>query len=262
MKRLAVLVLLAALATGCLGGGASQADDARDAFVEGYTNITSYIHEGERVQSVGEPDGPARTTTITTETALDHETRELRAFLVTESGGQTSNTTTYLVNDTVYSRTVRENSTGWVAFPSDAEVENTWEARDELGLYADVLRNASVDANGTETVRGEEARRIDVELDEDERIDLLVGKFRDRRSFFEQGELETFRTTVWITDDGRLLRAETSATMMFSDQGTRSGETDIQVGLSFDDTFRYGDSPSFELPDEAANATEVRNQIR
>jgi len=262
MKRLAVLLLLATLTTGCLGAGASQADDARDAFVESHANVTSYVHEGEKAQSIGEPGGPAQTTTVTTEAALDYEARELRATLVTESGGQTSNTTTYLVNDTVYSRTIRENSTGWAAFPSDAEVENTWEARDELGLYVDVLRNASVEANGTETVRGEQARRIDVELDEDRRIDLLVGKFRDPRSFFEQAEIQTFRTTVWITDDGRLLRAETAATMTFSDQRTRSGETDIEVGLSFNDTFRYGDAPSFELPAEAANATEVRNQMR
>ncbi|MFP4188121.1 MAG: hypothetical protein ACLFR5_01780, partial [Halobacteriales archaeon] len=142
MKRLAVLLLFSVLTAGCIGGGASQADEARDAFVE--NNVSSYVYEGETTYSFGAPGGPTRTTTIAANATVDRSTTSLAAELdsLTEGAGERaeSNTTTYLVNGTVYSNSVRGgNSTGWVAFRSEGEVENTWEARDELGVYEDLL---------------------------------------------------------------------------------------------------------------------------
>jgi hypothetical protein len=260
MKRLLILLVLVVLASGCLGDGDAQAADARDAFLD--NNVSSYVHEAETSYSLSAPDGPTRATTITTRSTVDRIDRRLSASIdsVTEGAGResVSNTTTYLVNGTVYSRSVRGgNTTGWVAFGSEGEVENTWEARDELRLYERVLSNVSVGHNGTETVRGEGAHRIDVRLG-DRRTELISGKFREGASFFEEGETEGFRTTVWITDDGRLLRAETRATVTLRNRETRSGETDLNVDMRFVDEFRYEDTPAVEPPREALNSTRVR----
>lgn len=258
MKKLVLLLVLAVLASGCLGNGGAQADDVRDSFVE--NNVSSYVHEGETSYAFGSSGGPTRTTTIDVQAALDRGTRSLHATVdsLTEGAGEriASNTTTYLVNGTVYSRTVRSgNTTGWVRFSDDADVTNTWDARDELGLYEDVLRNASVEHNGTETVRDETAHRLDVELG-DRRSRLLQGKFRESPGFFDQAETESFRTSVWITDDGTLLRAETHVTMALSGQQTATGERDLNVEMRFVDTFRYEDV-TVDPPREALNTSIV-----
>jgi hypothetical protein len=245
--------------SGCLGAGV-QADGVRDEFV--HQNTSSYVYDGETSYSFNAPGGPTRTTTIDFRAVVNRTARSLRANIssVTEGAGRSavSGTTTYLVNRTVYTRSVREgDTTGWTAFGTDAEVENTWSARDELRLYEHLLRNASVEHNRTEAVRGTDANRIDVELG-DRRAELLAGKFRDGVGFFEEGETETFRTTVWITDDGRLLRAETRAGMVLRNRTTATGRTDLNVDLTFSDTFRYGDVPTVEVPQKALNATRVR----
>lgn len=264
MKKLVALLVLIVLASGCVGNGGTnagaQADDIRDTFVA--NNVSSYVYEGEMSYSFGTAGGPARTTTITTEVTVNRSARELGATVnsVTEGAGErlASNTTTYLVNGTVYSRTVRNgNSTGWIPFDDDAEVENTWDARDELRLYEDVLRNASVEHNGTETVGDGQAHRLEVEL-RDRRTDLFAGKFRDEPDLFEEAETDSFGTTVWITDDGNLVRAETEATMTLRGQQTRSGERDMNVELRIADDFRYDEPAAVELPTELAEAIENR----
>jgi len=256
MKHLVAPLLLAVVAAGCVGG-APQAEEARDAFVE--NNVSSYAYEGETEYSFGAPGGPARTTTVDANATVNRSGGSLAAELdsLTEGAGERaeSETVTYLVNGTVYSNSVRGgNSTGWVAFRGEGEVESTWDARDELAVYEDILRNASVEGNGTETVDGAEANRVEVELGED-RSELLTSKFRDDASFFQESETEAFGTTVWITDDGSLLRAETDAALSLSNQETRTGETDIDVEVRFVDSFRYDDVPAVELPAEAENAT-------
>jgi hypothetical protein len=263
MKKLVALLVLAILASGCLGNAGTdgaEADEVRDSFID--NDVSSYVYEGETSYSFGTQGGPTRATTITIEATVNRSARELDATVdsVTEGAGErtASNTTTYLLNGTVYSRTVRDgNSTGWVPFEGDAEVNNTWDARDELRLYEDVLENATVEHNGTETVRGKQAHRLEVELGEN-RTDLLLGKFRESPEFFNQAETRSFVTTVWITDGGNLLRAETEATMVLRGQQTRSGERDITVELGLTDSFRYDERTAVEPPTRLAEAIESR----
>lgn len=243
-------VLLLVLVAGCLGGVSGE--EVRDGFVE--NEVDAYVHEGETVVEFGITGGPTQEAVYTTESTVEYDESRLGSVFETVSDGgeerQETTTTTYLVNSTVYERTEGPlGDSGWVSFDSTDEINATWESRDSLSLYADVLEDASVEHNGSEALRGEEAHRIDVELEE-ARTDFLLGKFGDDRSLFEDATTDSFDKTVWITEEGHLLRAETEAEMTVHDQQTQTGEVDLDVSVTVDDVFLYDDVPEIEPPDE------------
>lgn len=260
-KTVLLLVVVAVVLTGCVGSSASP-EEVRDGFVGNGNDVSSYGYEGEVTFESSPVRGTGtRVRTTTTESVLDYENRELRAEIVSSAGTpgnitKIRETTSYIVNNTGYDRTV-PGSGGWVKTDSSLSVNRTWEARDELGFYARFLKNASVSTVGQrqEATDGTEARALRVELDDDERVAFLKGKLSDDPGFLGNMRMEEFNTTVWISEeDGRLVRAETEATAISPNVRVRNvGVMDIRTELSFVDEFSYDEPAEIELPQEAHN---------
>lgn len=243
MKRILFLIVLIAL-TGCLVGGVSP-DDVRDGYVE--SNTTSYSYNSTTTFEISAPFSPVQTTTFDTTASIDRANNELRVNSTytrkTQNRRQQAVTTTYLVNGSVYSRTVRNsNDTGWVRFDRQGEVNKTWNVRDSLALYTDLLRNASVEDRDVTEVRGIRAHRLSVELDPEERTKLFLSKFSDQPRFFERNvTVENFNLTVWISEDSyNLLQAETTASLTGT-QVIQGRTVELNVNLRFVDEFYYED---------------------
>lgn len=269
MKRVLLVLVLLVLA-GCLGNGGSSgssspvsAETIRADFVE--SNTSSYAYNSTTEFEIStQRTGTIQSTTVETEAVINHAADRVRVnqtFTGRSGGGAQrsvtrSGTRTYLVNGSVYTRTVRNgNRTGWLRFDDSREINRTWEAREEIALYTDVLRGASVAHEGTEMIRGTEAHRLSVELDSGGRRNLFLGKFGDRPGFFSnETEFEEFNTTVWISNDTRnLLRAETTATLTTT-RTVRSTTAEFEVSVKFADEFFYNRDETVKLPDAAADA--------
>jgi len=242
-------------------GNDTVADELRDDFVEGASNITSYAHEGEITFETSAVDRPSvQITTTTTETKLDYADRELVSEIesIKSSGEQIqeSNTTSYLVNGTVYERTVGNlGDSGWVFINDSESVNTTWKARDELGFYADFLGNTSVSVASEGQGSMEGKRVLNVEPGDEGHIDFLSGKLGDQADFFNNTEVESFSSTVWMSEDGDLLRAETNASVLARNQSTGQGNMDLEVDISFTDEFSaYNEPVEIEIPEEARDA--------
>lgn len=261
-KRLLLLVLLlgaVVVSAGCVGDGGDSVspEEVRDGFVGNGSDVPSYAYESETTFEFSPVSGTdTRINTTKTEGVLDYENRELRAEIVS-SGGTPGDiktireTTSYIVNGTGYDRTV-PGSGGWIEYDDPSEINRTWGARDELGFYAGVLRNASVSTANEESIDGTEAGVLNVKLNDDERVDFLRGNLGDDPGFLGDMRMDEFETTVWISEDGnRLVRAETEATAVAPDVPVGNQRMDIRVEMSFVDEFSYDEPVNVELPDEA-----------
>lgn len=252
----ALLALLLALATGCIGGSQNpSAEQIQDRFLR--NNVSSYEYSGTMTYEYGAVGGPTRTSTTETESTISYRNKSLHANITstteTPNGTRTSITETYLVNETIYSRSLRGgNSTGWATFEHPNEINNTWQSRDELSVYESVLRNASLNYKRTIQMRNQTVHEVEVNLSSTGQSRFLKGKFRDS-SLFNDAQTDSFDMRVWITKKGSLLQSETSVRMTLPDQQIQSGRADIRAGMQFNDNFSYPRSVSIELPSEIAN---------
>jgi len=266
-----MLILVFAVATttltGCIGNGTpTQADEVRNSFIDSTENVSFYEYEGELTRDMTPVNEVGRqVSTTTTEAIIDYENEELKSNLVSvrrQANETRSNTKTYLINGTVYERTESQRlDSGWTRFENSQEVKKTWEARDELGLYAELLGNVSVGmAERDEEVSENDSMHIlDVGLDKKERVEFLTGKLGDEASFFEDINIDEFSMRVWISDDDhRLVRAETEVSMTAPNQRTEVGVIDLEVNIESTDEFSYDQPVEIELPEEARGAERLR----
>ncbi len=258
LTTLAFVVLVLAL-TGCLHGPSPE--EVRDGFVDSVEDVESYSYEGEtQFEMDGGPGTPTQTTTVSTDAAVDWEGRELHAEITssqpTGNGTVEVETTTYLVNGSVYDWTEGGgDEPQWLRYDNASDVDEEWSSRDELGFYAELLRNASL-SEAEESGDAEAAHVFRVEPGPEGRLRLLESKFGDQAAFFSDVEVEEFEMKAWFTEEHRLDRVEAEVSM------TRVQEdrtpTILYVDASFEDDFSgYDETVDIELPEEASDAQPV-----
>lgn len=274
-RRLLLAVVLAVMISvaGCSAldtGGTSTATEPEgtDGTVSGDTSeraseaigsVQNYHVEGSETRTV---IGPQRQTIeIDQRIDVNREDQRLHVAANQTALGQTVAVDTYLVNETVYERSpayVQRFSTEWIEVDTEGNVTRAFRAADPLVRQARVLETASFEANGTETIDGQEVSRIEAEVDPERLEDLLAEVIGGPGSGFNEStySLTNATYTFWIaTDTNRPLRVSGELESQVVTQGQ-----EVTLRQSFDFEYDYT-SVSIDLPDAASNAVPISEII-
>ncbi len=259
LTLLAIVAFSLAL-SGCLHDGGGEAVER---FVESEGDVESYSYSSYTLFEIDAGTGtPTQTTEIDRDARVDVAAGELHVetYSTQDAGAESSfsNTSTYLLEDALYERTVSDRGdTGWMAFDVQQELDATWNARHQLPFYRELLEDASV-SSAADADDADGSTALDVELDDEERTNLLDRKLGDDVDALAELDVEEFTTTVWIEEStGNLQRVETDVSVTVEDEG-ETGAQSLNVALEFVDDFHgYGEPLEIDLPPEARDAEPV-----
>lgn len=205
--------------------------------------VESYQLSG-KLNVTAKSSNAERTSQVTVDTVVDRATPKLHA---TQSV-QGIETDSYIVDGVLYQRSqqfVQAYDSEWIKIDVSNQTTDRFNRNDELAGHRVMLKNASVTVRGAETIDGQRAYVLDLDVNETA-LDQFYG--------FNGTGVETTNvtTTVWIAADSkRLLRASGSITQ----QTTLQGQS-VETTVDYTETFRYSDV-SITLPDAARSAVEI-----
>ena len=256
-----VLALLVAVTSGCLGS--VNADEVRDDSLDAMENTETYRFDMEMNMTMdglgGEMEGFS--VDMTGEGAVNESSERMRMSSTTDIGEGTEQQT-YVVNDTVYTKTEMGGDGSWYRMDSRSEVSQTWNSSAPAGDYEEILEISEVSHEGTETVDGESAYVLSLDPDPDAYTDLLKERLNGATDggtppLFGDGgaTVEDASARYWISEKtGHVLRTRSEMDLSFGMGNTgesMSATVEIDVRM-----YDHGEDVSVELPDEARDARE------
>jgi hypothetical protein len=177
-------------------------------------------------------------------------------------GGRTVAVDTYLVNETVYQRSpafVRQFSAEWIEVDTGGNFTRAFEVADPINRHHRVLETASFAADGTETIAGKEAYRIETESDPERLEDLFAELIAGPTSGFNEStySLNDATYTFWIdAETDRPLRVAGS---LESQVASRGRQVTLQQSFTF--AYDYESAVSIDLPEAASNAVSLSGAL-
>lgn len=215
--------------------------------VEAMDGVDSYQLSGTLNQTVRSENGE-RNLRAEVNTSVDRATQRLRSSQTIDAGIQTITTTTYIVNGSVYQRSsqfVNQYDSEWIQIETAGGIQDQFNRNDELTAHRVMLENASVDLVGAQEIDGDQAYRLELDVDEDA-----------LSNFYGFGNasvtLQEVNATVWIdTDSNRLVRSEGTIRQQITVQGQQ-----VTSVIRYDERFAYTGA-TITLPDAASSAVEV-----
>ena len=256
-----VLALVVVVTSGCLGS--VNADEVRDDSLDAMENTETYRFDMEMNMTMdglgGEMEGFS--VDMTGEGAVNESSERMRMSSTTDIGEGTEQQT-YVVNDTVYTKTEMGGDGSWYRMDSRSEVSQTWNSSAPAGDYEEILEISEVSHEGTETVDGESAYVLSLDPDPDAYTDLLKERLNGATDggtppLFGDGgaTVEDASARYWISEKtGHVLRTRSEMDLSFGMGNTgesMSATVEIDVRM-----YDHGEDVSVELPDEARDARE------
>lgn len=210
-------------------------------------NVDSFQMNAVWNSTVSSPNGE-RKSNATVTTYVDRKTDRIQVEQSVRAAGQSATAETYLVDEMVYRhnpRLAQQYGAEWVKADASGNVSQQFRRNDELMGHRAMLENASVTVNGTETVSGSEAYRLEVDVNETA-MEMFYG--------FDQTpvNITELSTTVWVdAASNRILRTDGVMTQTTTIAGQTATTT-----LDYDERFKYVDV-SITLPDAADTAVSI-----
>lgn len=197
-----------------------------------------------------------RESSITDRAAIDRTSRELRRNRTLVAAGREIESTTYVVDRTLYSRSdvyVQQYSAEWIRSDASENFSRTWRLQDVLGQLERVLENADgVVVTGVETVDGREAYRTRVDISPEAFRGVLLDVVGIAPEETEGLTVDSVEYVYWLdTETARPLRTTTELSFSVTLQGQTFDQT-----VSTDTTYVY-DDVSIDLPEAAEDAVNV-----
>ncbi len=237
-------------------GGAADVDpeQLRADALSAIADVETYRVEATQETVVRGPRN--QESTVTDRAALDRTNRELRRNRTVTAAGTTVESTTYVVDRTVYARSdvyVRQYSSEWIRTDAGENFSRTWRLQDVLGQLRLVLESADgVEVTGVETVDGEAAYRTRVDVSPEAFRGVLFEVVGIDPDEAEGLQVDRVEYVYWLdTETARPLR--TTSELAFS--VTVRGQT-FDQNVSSTTTYDYGDV-SIDLPAAATDAVNV-----
>jgi hypothetical protein len=211
--------------------------------VEAIESVSSYTLDATLETTVASAN-TEQTITSTLNTSVDREASRL-------ASAQTSRgitTETYLVDGVVYQRSpqlVQQYNSEWIKIDVPNETSAQFNRNDELAAHRVMLEHSAVDVVGAETVDGERAYRL--------AMDVNTTALNDFYGFENSSQgIESANTSVWISrDSNRLLKATGTLQQTITVQGQAT-----ETSVAYNESFAYTDV-SVSLPEAASSAVEV-----
>lgn len=235
-------------------------DNTSEQAVEAIASIEKYSVEATETRIV---IGPQRQI-IEIEQRADVDRADRRLYLAANrtAAGRTVAVDTYLVNETVYERSpayVTQFSAEWIKVDTDGNFTRAFRVADPLTSQTRVLETASFEANGTETVGGRDAYRIETDSNPERLEELLAELVGGPASAFNEStySIEDAAFTFWIaTDTNRPLRVTGDLESQVATQGQ---QVTLQQSFAFE--YDYETAVSIDLPDAASNAVSLSEAL-
>jgi hypothetical protein len=231
------------------------ADGLRTDAVAAIEDVEHYRIESTQTQRVSA--GIVQETRVETEGAFDRADRRARLNLTQESLGRTTEVDTYLADESLYLRSeafVRQYGSRWVRQPVD-NYSRIWTTQDVIARQHDLLEVATVSLNGTGTVDGERARKLDADVSPAAYRDLATGLFGPGSNFqSDQLEIGAVNVTYWLDTETDLPLRSVARLELSVVAGGQEVDLDQTVSIRYLD---YGESVSVDLPPAAEDAVEI-----
>lgn len=223
------------------------ADEVVGPAVEAIKGVESYRFTGTLTQTVKAPNRQ-QNVSLEMNTSVDRANQRLASEQTVDAGIQAVTTETYIVDGTLYQRGqqfVQQYNSEWIRVNVSDGIEEQFNRNDELGAHRVMLENSSVDVVGAETVDGERAYRLELDVDEEALSDFYGFNGTSVT-------LQSVNSTIWVgVDSNRVLRVAGD----IRQQVTVQGQTLTTVS-TYDERFHYTDV-DITLPDAASSAVEV-----
>lgn len=209
--------------------------------------IESYTLSGNLNQTVQAPNRE-QTLQLGITTRVDRANQALAAEQQLEGAGQSLSSSSYIVDGTLYQRSqqfVQQYNSEWIKVNISAGIDDQFNRNDELAGHRVMLENSSVDLVGAQTIDGERAYRLELDVDE-EALSAFYG-FNGTSI-----TLQSVNTTIWVsTETNRVIRAAGQLRQQITVQGQQ-----VTTITNYDERFTYTDV-DISLPAAASGAVEV-----
>ncbi|MFC7134186.1 MULTISPECIES: DUF7537 family lipoprotein [Salinibaculum] len=215
--------------------------------VDAMNSVESYRFTGSLTQTVQAPNSQ-QNVSLELNTSVDRANQRLMSEQTIDAGVQTLTTNTYIVDGTLYQRGqqfVQQYNSEWIQVDVSSGIEEQFNRNDELGAHRVMLENSSVDLVGAQTVDGERAYRLELDVDEEALSDFYGFNGTSVT-------LQSVNTTIWVgTESNQVLRAAGDIRQQITAQGQQ-----LTTVSTYDERFHYTDV-DITLPDAASGAVEV-----
>ncbi|PSP54425.1 hypothetical protein BRC82_09505 [Halobacteriales archaeon QS_1_67_19] len=196
-----------------------------------------------------------RTAEVTARGVFNRTARELRTNQTTSTPMRTVNSTTYVVDESLYVRSnalVRQYSSEWVTTNLSGEIEARWRLLDTVTRQRVILANSSVRRVGTTTLNGTEAYVLEADVNE-----TSYGRALQTQFSTTTRNVTNASFTFWIArESGHILQSQGTVTSTATLRGQPVTISE-RLRLRFDD---YDEPVTVTLPDAAATAVEIGNE--
>jgi len=256
-----LLVLVAVGLTGCLSS--VNADEVRDDSLDKMEETETYSFDMEMNMSMDGLGGEMNGFSVgMTGEGVVNESSERMRMSSTVDIGEGAEQETYIVNDTVYTKSGMGEDERWYKMDSESEVSQRWNSSAPAGDYEEILEISDVSHEGTETVDGESAYVLSLDPDPDEYTELLKERLNGATAdgappLFGDGgaTVDDASARYWISEEtGHVLRTESEMDLSFGGSGASE---DVSATVELDlRMYDHGEEVSVELPDEARDARE------
>lgn len=256
-----MLALVIVVTSGCLSS--VNADEVRDDSLDAMEDVETYRFDMEMNITMDGWGGDMEGFSVgmTGEGVVNESSERMRMSSTTNIGEGTEQRT-YVVNDTVYTKSGIGEDESWYKMGSESEVPRTWNTSAPAGDYEEILKISDVSHEGTETVDGESAYVLRLDPDPDAYTELLKERLNGATDggapplFGEGGAtVEDASARYWISEEtGHVLRTESEMDLSFEIGNTgESMSATVELNVRMYD---HGEDVSVELPEEARDARE------
>lgn len=238
----------------------ADAESLKQQAIDAMKSVSTYRVEAEEFRTI--EANLVQEVNLTQVTTVDRRNRRIHKLVNQSVRGQTVELESYLINATLYQHHpayVRQFSTAWLSANFSANASLAWQTRDTLARHRRILEIAEPRLNGTETINGTQAYRLEAnpELGELERV------------FAEMvtGSMESFNESTYSISEASVTLWQSTATarplkVAIAMNSTISNEAQTLV-FRQSATFRYDyeTTPSIELPEAAKNAIPISEAL-
>lgn len=215
--------------------------------VDAIRSVETYRLSGTLNQTVEAPNRE-QDVFLSVNTSVDRPNEALAAEQTVDTGVRTLTTNSYIVDGRLYQRSqqfVQQYNSEWIQVNISDAIDDRFNRNDELAGHRVMLENSTVELVGAQTVDGERAYRLELDVDEDALADFYG--FNGTSV-----ELQNVTTTVWVsTESNRIVRAAGELRRQVTVQGQ-----EVTTVTAYDERFTY-EPVEISLPSAAGSAVDV-----